>query len=128
MFGGSIGIAASTAILGVKQRHQLLDAAVVTPEQLQSLRDVMRTMSFGQVYAVRQSYTDAFNETMVVCSVIAGVCLIVTAGCFQKNPLTMEERRRQQGQNEAMRQRALGEAKARAAAMKAAGARGELTV
>lgn len=120
MLGGSIGIAASTAILGVKQRQQLLDTAPLNLVQLQSLADSMPHLSPAQNFAIRQAYTDAFNETLVVCSVISGVALLATAGGWQKHPVTMEDRRRQQSQSEAARQRQLGEVRARAAAMQAA--------
>lgn len=120
MLGGSIGIAASTAILGVKQRQQLLDTALLNLVQLQSLADSMPHLSPAQNFAIRQAYTDAFNETLVVSSVISGVALLATAGGWQKHPVTMEDRRRQQFQNEAARQRQLGEVRARAAAMQAA--------
>ncbi|KAF1843084.1 MFS multidrug transporter-like protein [Cucurbitaria berberidis CBS 394.84] len=120
MLGGSIGIAASTAILGVKQRHQLLDTALLNPRQLQSLADTMPHLSPVQHFAIRQAYTDAFNETLVVCSVISGIALLVTAGGWQKHPLSMEDRRRQQFQNEATRQLQMGEIRASAAAMQTA--------
>ncbi|ORX96601.1 MFS multidrug transporter-like protein [Clohesyomyces aquaticus] len=116
MLGGSIGIAASTAILGVKQRQKLLETGIVSPRELDALRDNMPKLSSQQVHEVRQAYTEAFNESLVVCSILAGVCIVVTAGCWQKNAPTLEERRNQQVRDEAMRQRTLGEAKAKAAA------------
>ncbi|CAN9108701.1 unnamed protein product [Alternaria alternata] len=76
VLGGSIGIAASTAILGVKQRQQLLDPMVVSAAQLESLAGSIRTLSPEKVLAIRQAYTDAFNETLVVCSVVSGVALL----------------------------------------------------
>jgi hypothetical protein len=111
MFGGSIGIAASTAILGLKQRQQLLETGLIAPSQLESLRDAMSKLTPAGSHAVRQAYTDAFNETLVVCSIMAGVSLLVTLGVWQKNPLSMEERRKQLRMNEDMRQRALLEEK-----------------
>jgi hypothetical protein len=122
MLGGSIGIAASTAILGVKQRTQLLDTGLVSPAQMQSLSESMRSLSTTQVFTIRQAYTDAFNETLVVCAIIAGIALLVTAGGFQKNPPSMEDRRRQQFQNEGARQQRMGEMRSRAAVLKAAAA------
>jgi MFS family permease len=122
MLGGSIGIAASTAILGVKQRKQLLDTGLVSPTQMQSLFESMRSLSTTQVFTIRQAYTDAFNETLVVCAIITGIALLVTAGGFQKNPPSMEDRRRQQFQNEGARQQRLGEMRSRAVVLKAAAA------
>lgn len=119
MLGGSIGIAASTAILGVRQRQKLLDTGLVSPIELQTLAQSLHTMSSTQAFAIRQAYTEAFNETMVVCAVISGAALIITAGAFRRSSMSMEDRRAQQFQNEGARQRKLGEARARAAAMKA---------
>jgi hypothetical protein len=118
MLGGSIGIAASTAILGVRQRQQLLETGLVSPTQMGSLAEAMRSLSPAQVFAIRQAYTDAFNETLVVCSVIGGIALLVTIGGWQKHPLTMKNRRQQQFQNEAVRQKQLEEARVEAAGIK----------
>ena len=118
MLGGSIGIAASTAILGTKQRNAVLTSGLLTPQQLQSLRDALPTLNSAQQQIVQQTYTDAFNDTMVACAIIASICVLVTAGVWQRNPPSMEERRRQQGMNEAMRQQAIGERRARAVALK----------
>ncbi|KAL1599693.1 hypothetical protein SLS60_007496 [Paraconiothyrium brasiliense] len=109
VFGGSIGIAASTAILGVKQRQRLLETGLLTPSQLQSLRNAMPSLTANEVHAVKQAYTDAFDDTLVVCSIVSGVCLLVTLGCWRKDPLSIAERREQQFKNESLRQRALAQ-------------------
>lgn len=118
MLGGSIGIAASTVILGIRQRQQLLNTQLLSPAQLESLAESMPHLSPTQRFAVRQAYTDAFNETLIVCSVIGGVALLSTTLAWQKNPVSLEDRRRQQFEIEAARQQQIGEAKARAAATK----------
>jgi hypothetical protein len=118
MLGGSIGIAASTAILGVRQRQQLLETGLVSPKQMESLAEAMRSLSPAQVFAIRQAYTDAFKETLIVCSIISGVALLVTAGGFHKKPMTMDDRRKQQFQNEAARQKQLAETRLEVAAIK----------
>jgi hypothetical protein len=104
MLGGSIGIAASTAVLGVKQRQQLLSTGLVSPVELQSLAQSMHSFTAAQIFTIRQGYTDAFNETMVICATVSGIALLLTAGGFQKHPMTLEERRQQQFQNEAAKQ------------------------
>lgn len=109
MLGGSIGIAASTVILGLRQRQELLDTGLLSPAQLESLAESIPQLSLTQRFAIRQAYTDAFNETLIVCSVIGGVALLSTALAWQKHPMSMEDRRRQQFENEAARQRQLGE-------------------
>ncbi|KAJ4301890.1 hypothetical protein N0V90_003986 [Kalmusia sp. IMI 367209] len=76
IFGGSIGIAASTAILGSRQRQKLLQTRILTPSQMESLRDVMADLTPNQIHAIKQVYTDSFNKTLVVCSIIAGSMII----------------------------------------------------
>lgn len=94
ILGGSIGIAASTTILGVIEHDQL--AGIVSESQLASLRDSEKTLSPAQLYAVRRAYSDAFNEDMRVSAIVAGVCVLLTLGTFQRNPLDIQARREQQ--------------------------------
>ena len=94
VFGGSIGIAASTAILGVTERRQL--AGIVTEEQLTNLQTAARTFTEEQLYAVRQAYSDAFNEDLRVCAIVAGICILVTLGAFRRDPQPVMERRKDQ--------------------------------
>ena len=94
VFGGSIGIAATTAILGVTQRSELV--AVVTPAQLLSLESSAGSLSPAQLQAVRQAYSDAFDESLRACAIIAGVCILITLGTYQRKPLSMNDRRQQQ--------------------------------
>jgi hypothetical protein len=94
VLGGSIGIAASTAILGVVEYNQL--RGIVTNSQLASLRDSEKTFTTSQLQAVRKAYSDAFNEDMRVCAIVAGICVLLTLGTFQRNPLDIQARREQQ--------------------------------
>lgn len=101
ILGGSIGIAASTAILGVIEYEQL--TGIVSTSQLASLRASEKTLSPSQLLAVRKAYSDAFNEDMRVCAIVAGVCVLVALGTFQRNPLDMQARREQQVVEDAKR-------------------------
>jgi hypothetical protein len=103
VLGGSIGIAASTAILGVMEYDQL--TGVVSESQLASLQASEKMLSPAQLHAIRQAYSDAFNEDMRVCTVVAGVCVLLTIGTFQRNPIDIPERRKQQVINEQKRLR-----------------------
>lgn len=94
VLGGSIGIAASTAILGVVEYNQL--RGIVTNSQLASLRDSEKTFTSSQLQAVQRAYSDAFNEDMRVCAIVAGICILLTLGTFQRNPLDIQARREQQ--------------------------------
>jgi hypothetical protein len=95
VLGGSMGIAASTAILGIKQRKELF--GIVTEEQLTNLQEAARSFTIEQLHAVRQAYSDAFNEDMRVSAIIAGVCILVTLGTFRRNTQPILERRLDQG-------------------------------
>ena len=64
VLGGSIGIAASTAILGVTQRKELISTGLITTEQLANLQTVVKDFTLEQKIAVRQAYSDAFNEDL----------------------------------------------------------------
>lgn len=128
VFGGSIGIAASTAILGIKQRQKLLETGLLTPAQLQSLRNAMSSLSADQVHAVKQAFTDALNNTLVVCAIISGICLLVTIGCYQKDPPSIAERREQQQANQAIRQKALAELRSEPGAVDATETKGQAIV
>ncbi|MCJ1433471.1 hypothetical protein MMC27_002833 [Xylographa pallens] len=93
VLGGSIGIAASTAILGVTERREL--TGVVSPAQLASLQATAQTLSPVQLLTVRQAYSDAFSESLKVCAVVMAVCVVVTLGTFQRNPMRVDEKMEQ---------------------------------
>ncbi|TGO53866.1 hypothetical protein BCON_0116g00100 [Botryotinia convoluta] len=101
ILGGSIGIAASTAILSLAQQTQLTD--IVSPEQLASLESSAKSMTDSQLHAVRQAYSDSFSEDMKVCAIVAGICVLVTIGTWKKNPITIEQRLREQITEEVQR-------------------------
>jgi hypothetical protein len=94
VLGGSIGIAASTAILGVTQRKEL--TGIVTEEQLTNLREAFKDFTAAQLHAVRQAYTDAFNEDLRVCAIISGICILATLGTFRRSNQPVLERRKEQ--------------------------------
>ena len=101
IFGGSIGIAASSAILGVKQRTQL--GGVVSSSALTSgVKDLTAT----QLRAIRKAYNDSFTEAMMVCAIVAGVGILLTLGVYRRNRVTVEEQRKGQIRAEVERRRA----------------------
>lgn len=86
VFGGSIGIAASTAILGVVQRRELhtvsgASSSAAMPQNAQAY------------HAVQQAYADAFQETMRVTAIIACVAFLLCLGTFERHPTGMASRR-----------------------------------
>lgn len=93
VLGGSIGIAASTAIMGITQRHEL--TGVISSSQLATLSSSAKILTSEQLHAVRQAYSDAFKEDLRVCAIIAGICFFVTLGAYRRNPLPIMEVRKQ---------------------------------
>ena len=94
ILGGSIGIAASTAILGATKQRELI--GIVSEEQVATLNSSARLLSSGQLRAIRVAYADAFNESLLVCAVVSGVCVLATIGTFQRHPQDLRERRQEQ--------------------------------
>ncbi|PQE08806.1 major facilitator superfamily transporter protein [Rutstroemia sp. NJR-2017a WRK4] len=106
IFGGSIGIAASTAVLGATQRREL--TGIVSPEQLASLQSAAASFTSAQLEAVRQAYSDAFHGDMKVCAIVTGACVLVALGTYQRNPPTLEERAIEQKAEEEERKSNVG--------------------
>ncbi|KAB8303027.1 hypothetical protein EYC80_004481 [Monilinia laxa] len=90
ILGGSIGIATSTAILDLTRQHQL--AGIVSSAQLASLESSSKSMTYTEINAVRQAYSDSFSEDMKVCAIVAGLCVQVTLGTWKKNPPSIQQR------------------------------------
>ncbi|KAF9870111.1 major facilitator superfamily transporter [Colletotrichum karsti] len=70
ILGGSLGIAASTAILGTKMRQEL--AGVLKPDQMASIHGGGMDLTQSQATAVRQVYADSFQQDMKVGSILDG--------------------------------------------------------
>ncbi|KUJ13592.1 MFS multidrug transporter-like protein [Mollisia scopiformis] len=96
VLGGSIGIAASTAILGIHQNSQLIKTHIVTSFQLETLQNSVRDMTPFQLSAVRQTYSDSFSESMKVCAAISGACVLATLLTFRKQKMDIMGRRKEQ--------------------------------
>ncbi|KAB5540429.1 hypothetical protein GE09DRAFT_1004881, partial [Coniochaeta sp. 2T2.1] len=94
ILGGSIGIAASSAILGVKTRNQL--SGILSPSQLRGLAGQMSTLTPEQATAVRVAYTDALKEDMVVCCAVLAVGFFLTCGVYRQSRLSLAARHQQQ--------------------------------
>jgi hypothetical protein len=91
VFGGSIGIAASTAILGAVQRSEL--SGIATPEQLSTLQTSARAMTPAQLHAVRQAYSDSFSEVMKVCAAVSAACAVACLLAYRRRGVDLEARR-----------------------------------
>ncbi|KAK3390892.1 major facilitator superfamily transporter [Podospora didyma] len=103
IFGGSIGIAASSAILGVKTQKL---ASILPPG------GVARATSGGpspttqeQWEAIRSIYTDAFREDMIVCCAVLAGGIVCALGVYRRNRKSMAEVFRDRYIEEAKRRR-----------------------
>jgi uncharacterized protein (DUF1501 family) len=102
VLGGSFGIAASTAILGVIKERELRE--ILSPAQLATLD--LSILSTTQAHAVRQAYAHAFNHTLRICTILSGISIMFAVLSYQKNPPTLTERTKQQIAVETARQMA----------------------
>ena len=94
VLGGSIGIAASTAILNMMQRARLLDTGIATPSELATVASPTVTLSPEQLLAFRLASAAAFDKSLRVCIGIAALGLLSTLGTYNRNPIDMAERRK----------------------------------
>lgn len=104
IFGGSIGIAASSAILGTKSRAQLATGDLPA-EALANLTANPAALSPGQWVAIRRVYTDALKEDMIVCCAVLAVAMVVTLAVYRKNRIPMEDMIKQRHVEEGERRR-----------------------
>jgi hypothetical protein len=109
VLGGSFGIAASTAILGLFESRELAD--IISPSQLSALN--FGSLNTAQAQSVRQTYAHAFNHTLRVCTIMSGISILCALLAWQKNPPTLAERTEQQLKVEIERQKQIAMAKMR---------------
>ncbi len=107
IFGGSIGIAASSAILGSKTRA--MEGGNVPPEALANLTSDPSALSPEQWATIRQVYTAALREDMIVCCGVLAAAMVVTLGVYQRNRVSMEDMMKQRYREEHERRRAAAE-------------------
>ncbi|KAH6856497.1 major facilitator superfamily domain-containing protein [Chaetomium sp. MPI-CAGE-AT-0009] len=105
IFGGSIGIAASSAILGAKTRGELAGGEL-PPEVLAHLASDPSALSPEQWGSIRRVYTDALREDMIVCCAVLAAAMVVTLGVYRRNRVSMPEMMKQRYREEAERRRA----------------------
>ncbi|KAK4126071.1 MFS general substrate transporter [Parathielavia appendiculata] len=100
VLGGSIGIAASSAILGAKTQSDM------PPEALAHLASDPSALAPEQWAAIRMTYTEALREMMIVCCAILALAMVCTLGVYRRNRVSMEEMYQQRYREEAERRRA----------------------
>ncbi|OLN97342.1 putative transporter C3H1.06c 3 [Colletotrichum chlorophyti] len=104
ILGGSLGIAASTAILGNSIREELAGGGM-RPEQLSSLHGSRMNLTESQVTALRQVYADSFRKDMQVCAILSGISMLIGLGVYRRNRVTIEEQRQLHIRKEVERRR-----------------------
>lgn len=88
VLGGSIGIAASSAIVGVKIRDQV---GISKDNWLPAPGGVSSDLSPTQQIAVRQAYSDAFKKDMAICAIIGALAVLVSLVMLSRKKLTAAE-------------------------------------
>ncbi|KAI0203864.1 major facilitator superfamily transporter [Astrocystis sublimbata] len=92
VFGGSLGIAASSAILAVTLRTQV--GGSIKPQQIAaSVEGQEAGLTPSDLAAIRKSYADAFRQDMRVCAIIAGLALLWALGTYNNKPPRDTKRR-----------------------------------
>lgn len=86
ILGGSIGIAASTAILGGTERRELSDVSTAMLASLQFGED---GLTAAQDLHIRLAYAHAFQEMMWVAAIVSCVGFVLAAGVWQRERRTM---------------------------------------
>ncbi|KAI1074625.1 major facilitator superfamily transporter [Whalleya microplaca] len=105
VLGGSIGIAASSAVLGVTMQGQF---DPVQPGQPSFLETQGNATEDRRLDVLRQAYSDAFNKDMRICMIISAIAILLTFGTFRKKRPTIAERREEQTQAEVPNRQSAG--------------------
>ncbi|KAM0430762.1 hypothetical protein ACHAQK_010542 [Fusarium lateritium] len=104
LLGGSLGIAASSALLNEKSSSYL--AGVLTPYEQATVGGSGTHLSNAQWSAVRYTYADAFKVEMKIATAVAACSVISAFGAFRKQRLLIAEQRAVIVAQEAARSRA----------------------
>lgn len=54
--------------------------------QIQTAPTVIKTLDESQAKAVREAYSDAFSQTMLICLYMAAVAFVASLFTFQRKP------------------------------------------
>ncbi|KAI1176682.1 major facilitator superfamily transporter [Nemania sp. FL0916] len=97
VFGGSLGIAASSAIVQKFLRIQLGES---------STQAGAGSLTPSTLAGTRRAYVDAFREDMQVCTAVAGVALLWALGTYSRKRVSLAEHRERQAKEEIERREA----------------------
>ncbi|RGP66400.1 hypothetical protein FLONG3_8837 [Fusarium longipes] len=101
LLGGSLGIAASSALLNEKSSQYL--AGILTPYEQATIGNI--PLSDEQWSAVRYTYADAFKVEMKIATAVAACSVVAAFGAFRKQRLLIAEQRATVVAEEAARRR-----------------------
>ncbi|KAI2619234.1 major facilitator superfamily transporter [Hypoxylon sp. NC1633] len=90
VLGGSIGIAASSAVVAVMLEDRVGSSQIPSPGSGDS------SLEPGQLSGIRQGYSDGFDKNMRVCTIIGCVAILSSLGTFTRKRFTLVERREEQ--------------------------------
>ncbi|KAI1131292.1 major facilitator superfamily transporter [Nemania abortiva] len=110
VFGGSLGIAASSAILQISLRAQVGGSA--TSQQISSVEGGGTNLAPSELAAIRRGYANAFREDMKVCTIIASIALLWALGTYSRQRLSRAEQREQRVGEEIERRKGVAANKA----------------
>ena len=94
IFGGAIGLTASTIILNGRFVNEL--QGVLTSAQLTRLRQSLNyipLLSLEQQIAVAQTFAKSFNDQLRYCTYVAAACLIISIFTFSRHPTDLVKRK-----------------------------------
>ncbi|KAF4480150.1 Multidrug resistance 3 [Fusarium agapanthi] len=92
LLGGSLGIAASSALLNEKSSKYL--SGVLTAYEQATIGGSNTHLTSAQWSAVRYTYADAFQVEMKIATVVAACSVISAFGAFRKGRLLIAEQRK----------------------------------
>ncbi|KAF4995437.1 hypothetical protein FGRMN_5118 [Fusarium graminum] len=91
LLGGSLGIAASSALLNEKSTSYLV--GILSPYKQATIGSSHTHLSNSQWSAVRYTYSDVFKVEMKIAAAVAACSVIFTFGSFRKQRLLIAEQR-----------------------------------
>jgi hypothetical protein len=106
MLGGSIGIAASSAILGTNYRAELGNTGI-SHEALSYLASNPDFLPAETWAVIRRVYTQALREDMIVCCAVLAAALVSSFFVYRKDAVSMEEMMKQRYREEEERKKAM---------------------
>ena len=94
IFGGTVGLAASTIILNIRLWNDL--RPIMSSEQLTALRQSLSyipLLSPEQQAAVSHAFAASFDDQMRYCTYVAAACVIISLFTFSRNPTDLAARK-----------------------------------